>query len=564
MLPEWLDKGYVREILTPEPLFFSRMFTVPKPEKGVFRPIIDLSVLNTFLVVPKFRMDTMAKIVRSICPGMWGTKIDLDNAYYSVIMAPEFHKYLAFSLGHRVFVFQVLPFGLATAPWAFTRVLRPIKKQLHLEGICMSHYLDDFIVLAFSQVLAVSHTRRTTEFLQSMGFTINWRKSALLPCQRLTFLGVCLDLKQMQLSLPPEKASRILEICKSLPTRQQASRRELEAIAGFLNFASSYVPLGRLYLLPFLKWMNKHTLVSTRDIPVPVDQELLRTLQPWDNPDLLQAPVPMHVDRPDLVVMTDASEWGWCGILLPHRVEGVWPQSVASHSMNWKELETIRLSLLHFRPLIAGKTIKVLSDNTTALACLKHQGSLASTHLWFLSKIILEDCLKWNIVIVPSHIQGVLNVLADQGSREHPISTEWMIDRETFLLLCRVLGTPQIELFATRENNHLPQFVSPCPDNLAIAVDALACDWNLWGSLYLFPPIPKIQDVALKLQNFPGSGWLIAPYWTGAPWFPYLRHRCQKVLPLPPHHFLLQETARGTVFMEPQSLEVLNLHAWVL
>ena len=113
MLPEWVDKGYVREITSPEPLFFSRMFTVPKPEKGVFRPIIDLSILNTYLITPKFRMDTMAKIVKTISPGMWGTKIDLDNAYYGVIMAPEFHKYLAFTLGDRIFVYQVLPFVLA-------------------------------------------------------------------------------------------------------------------------------------------------------------------------------------------------------------------------------------------------------------------------------------------------------------------------------------------------------------------------------------------------------------------------------------------------------------------
>ena len=91
MLPEWLDKGYVREILKPEPLFFSRMFTVPKPEKGVFRPIIDLSFLNSYLVVPKFRMNTMSRIVRSICPGMWGSKIDLDNAYYSVAMLSLIH-----------------------------------------------------------------------------------------------------------------------------------------------------------------------------------------------------------------------------------------------------------------------------------------------------------------------------------------------------------------------------------------------------------------------------------------------------------------------------------------
>ena len=97
------------------------MFTVPKPEKGIYRPIIDLSELNKFLIVPKFRMDTLAKVVKDLCQGLWGTSIDLDNAYYSVLMAPEFQKYLAFTLRDRTFVFQVLPFGLSLAPWAFTR-----------------------------------------------------------------------------------------------------------------------------------------------------------------------------------------------------------------------------------------------------------------------------------------------------------------------------------------------------------------------------------------------------------------------------------------------------------
>ena len=564
MLPEWLDKGYVREILVPTPLFYSRMFTVPKPEKGTFRPIIDLSDLNSFLVVPKFRMNTIPRIVGSICPGMWGSKIDLDNAYYSVAMAPEFHKFLAFTLGDRVFVFQVLPFGLAIAPWAFTRVLKPVQKLLHLERICMSYYLDDFIVLAFSQAQAESHTVRTVNLLQSLGFTINWRKSVLAPSQNLTFLGVHMDLSHMELSLPPDKVAHILGLCKLLRETTNISRRDLEAISGYLNFAAKYIPLGRLYLLPFLKWTNVHTQANSRDTLVPVTQRLLSSLQPWENRVLLQTPVPMHVNRPELILMTDASEWGWCGILLPHRVEGIWAQSVACHSMNWKELETIRLSLLHFLPLIKGKTIKVLSDNTTALACLKNQGSLASTHLWLLSKRILENCLKWNIVLIPSHIQGVLNVLADQGSREHPISTEWMVDQGTFKVLCDLLGTPQIELFATRENNHLPNFVSPCPDNLAVAVDAMGCNWNRWRSIYLFPPIPMLEEVARRLQSFQGSGWLIAPLWQGAPWFPYLLRRSRRVRPLPPQHFLLQETLRGTVLMDRGALQVLDLHVWEL
>jgi hypothetical protein len=39
------------------PGFYSRLFLVPKKKVGM-RPVIDLSILNTFLVVPHFKMET--------------------------------------------------------------------------------------------------------------------------------------------------------------------------------------------------------------------------------------------------------------------------------------------------------------------------------------------------------------------------------------------------------------------------------------------------------------------------------------------------------------------------
>ena len=131
-----------------------------------------------------------------------------------------------------------------------------------------------------------------------------------------------------------------------------------------------------------------------------------------------------------------------------------------------------------------------------------------------------------------------------------------MLDRESFLYLCSLLGTPMVDLFATRENNQLPLFVSPCPDSLAAATDAFDCDWEDWGSLYLFPPIQVLSKVVKRLRSYQGSGWLVAPYWPTASWFPFLQQRCQ-VFPLPAHHFLLQETSRGTVFMDDWSLKTL-------
>ena len=43
--------------------FYSCLFLVPKPENK-WRPVIDLSVVNTYLYVPTFKMET-AKVIRA-------------------------------------------------------------------------------------------------------------------------------------------------------------------------------------------------------------------------------------------------------------------------------------------------------------------------------------------------------------------------------------------------------------------------------------------------------------------------------------------------------------------
>ena len=49
-----VEEGHVSSI---DPGFYSRLFLVPTKTGGI-RPVIDLSILNTYLVVPHFKMET--------------------------------------------------------------------------------------------------------------------------------------------------------------------------------------------------------------------------------------------------------------------------------------------------------------------------------------------------------------------------------------------------------------------------------------------------------------------------------------------------------------------------
>ena len=65
-----LSKNAIERVENVKSLrFYSCLFIVPKPHQR-WRPVIDLSRLNTFLLVERFKMET-AKSMRTSLPGEW-------------------------------------------------------------------------------------------------------------------------------------------------------------------------------------------------------------------------------------------------------------------------------------------------------------------------------------------------------------------------------------------------------------------------------------------------------------------------------------------------------------
>ena len=63
--------------------FYSKYFTVPKKDGG-FRPILDLTHLNSFISPCKFRMLTLDSIIPLLSQGDWFIIIDLQDAYFHI------------------------------------------------------------------------------------------------------------------------------------------------------------------------------------------------------------------------------------------------------------------------------------------------------------------------------------------------------------------------------------------------------------------------------------------------------------------------------------------------
>ena len=112
------------------PGFYSTFFLVAKKDGGQ-RPILNLKPLNQFVKVSKFKMCTPQTVIPMLHRGEWLASIDLKDAYFYIPIVNRHRPYLRFAFEGRVFQFNVLPFGLSTAPRVFTKMLAPVIGFIH-------------------------------------------------------------------------------------------------------------------------------------------------------------------------------------------------------------------------------------------------------------------------------------------------------------------------------------------------------------------------------------------------------------------------------------------------
>ena len=148
--------------------------------------------------------------------GDYFTTFDLTSGYHHIEIHPEHRKFLGFEWtfedgSTRYFQFCVLPFGLASACYVFTKILRPFTKRWRGRGIKAIIYIDDGIAASRSFEIAKSVRELVRHDLLSAGFVINNEKSDFNPKTKGKWLGTVIDTRELTFTIPQEKIAKLLE-----------------------------------------------------------------------------------------------------------------------------------------------------------------------------------------------------------------------------------------------------------------------------------------------------------------------------------------------------------------
>ena len=129
------------------------------------------------------------------------------------------------------------------------------------EGKRLAWFLDDLLVLAKSLEQSLSHTREFVEFLECMGFTINY-KSAPWPSCQATCLGLRLDTVSTRVTLTQERWETTRTVLALFVPGACVRYHTIKRLLGLLASAHQVVPLGLLFIrrlqLRFVVYLLKY------------------------------------------------------------------------------------------------------------------------------------------------------------------------------------------------------------------------------------------------------------------------------------------------------------------
>ena len=146
-ISDLIERGCVSEVDYP-PNFINPLH-VAQQSSGKCRLILDLSFVNRFVWKQSVRYEDIRTVFDLFQSGYFFFTFDLKSGYHHVEIFPDHPQYLGFSWCYgseiKYFVFNILPFGLSSAPYIFTKLVRSLVNYWRGLGSRVLTFLDDGI-----------------------------------------------------------------------------------------------------------------------------------------------------------------------------------------------------------------------------------------------------------------------------------------------------------------------------------------------------------------------------------------------------------------------------------
>ena len=502
--------------------------TVAVQNSGKKRLILDLREVNQNLWKQSVKFEDFKVAMLYLKPNDWMFKFDIHSAYHFIDIYLPHTEFLGFSWefeGQRqYFKFLVLPFGLSSAPYVFTKLTRPLIRKWRLEGKCVLMYLDDGFGRESSFEKTESMANMIKQDLLASGFVPKVEKSCWVPVRVLEFLGNGIDTINNQIYIPSRRIDKVISLIHDI---QDCVERKYSI--GTRKIASM---VGQIISMSFV--LGHLSQIMTRSLSVDIDRafswnsfitlsdESLKQLHYWsENLKNVKHKVIDKIQVYSKIVYSDASSVGFgvCEVsTINGIVQGNWNCDEISRSSTWREIVAVYRGLDTMKYTLSNSSVKWFSDNQ-GVCSIVTKGSM-NIELQEIAVAIFELCIKYSINLKIEWIPRTLNEQADYISKIVDID-DWGIGPDILKTIIDRWGELNIDWFASEHNAKLEIFYSKFWSRGSSGVDAMSHDWSKSFGLFV-PPPAMLAKVVNKMKYESVVGVVIFPVWESAIFWPLI------------------------------------------
>ena len=190
------------------------------------------ATINRFLVRETWPMPDIESHIDTVGGANFITVCDVQSAYWQIPIAPKDRHKTAFVTSKGKYVFKVLPFGIANAPWIFQRVMSLAFANFgQPSGLLV--YMDDLIACSATWEAHLKLLEDMFRALQTAGLTLKPAKIHFGP-KEVQYLGHVLSADGIRMGEDRIKAIVNLKTPTTI--------KELRSVLGTVNFVRKFIP----------------------------------------------------------------------------------------------------------------------------------------------------------------------------------------------------------------------------------------------------------------------------------------------------------------------------------
>ncbi len=366
--------------------------------------------------------DKAVELVVEAGPGVWLAKADIKSTFRLLPVTPLDYELLGFSFDGMFYYDKCLPMGCSISCSLFEKFstfLEFLVKDWS-SSLLVTHYLDDFLFVSPSPNSCALLLELFSSICKQLGVPLAEEKTEG-PVQTITYLGLEINTITMQVRVPRGKVKATCELIHRALAKKKVTLRYIQSLVGSLNFLCRAVSPGRAFM--------GRLIALTRGLTEPYHKirfnigsrlDLMMWLQFLTEFNGVSAFLGRGWESNESIsLFTDAAAGiGFGAYFGGSWTQGRWPEDIILHppSIAFLELFPIVVAVYCWASLLSNLRVQFYTDNTAVMHIINKQSS-PCPRIMHLVRMLVLQCLKFNICFRAVHVPGKLNDKADALSR---------------------------------------------------------------------------------------------------------------------------------------------------